>query len=334
MVIDDLNSSFAKVYLNLWLNTKTYAFKISTMQATPAKNKMKKKSLPKITKKSKLGQKQRKKLTKKSALKIAKEPALKLRETTGGAATRQGMKSEKKQKATNIEKNSATKLATKKPASKAAVKLEPTPAKKPPVIKIVARTKSESVEKHTGKNWDQWIVVLKKAGADFWTFKEIVQFLRTKHQLSMWWQQIVANGFQVHTGIRQVGENSKGLYSVTMARNLNHSLDHVWKKFTSEEGIQIWLNPMGNFSLNVGAQFEIADGIYGELRTMMSHLRVRMKWINEDWPKQTYVQFYMHEFKPGKCMIVVSHGDLATGKIKEEMRLFWLERVSNFINFL
>ncbi len=202
------------------------------------------------------------------------------------------------------------------------------------VIKIIARTKTESVQKHTGKNWDQWISILKKAGGDFWEYKEIVSFLQTKHKLSMWWQQIVANGFQVHTGVRQVGENSKGMYSVTMARNLKHPLIHVWKKFASTEGIQIWLNPMGEFSLNIGAQFEIADGIYGELRTMMSQRRVRMKWINEDWPKTTYIQFNLHEFKPGKCMIVVSHGDLANAKIKEEMRLFWLERINNFINFL
>lgn len=207
-------------------------------------------------------------------------------------------------------------------------------AKKDTVIKIIARTKTESVEKHTGKNWDQWVSILKKAGADFWNYQEIVQFLKTKYKLSMWWLQIVANGFQVHTGVRQVGENSKGLYSVTMARNLNHSLVEVWNKFASQEGIQIWLNPMGNFSLNVGAQFEIADGIYGELRTMMSRLRVRMKWINEEWPKTTYVQFYMHEYKPGKCMIVVSHGDLASAKIKEEMRLFWLDRINRFIAFL
>ena len=72
---------------------------------------------------------------------------------------------------------------------------------------MLARTSNESILKHTGKIWDDWIETLKKAGALNLTHKEIVQLLKTKYKLKPWFQQIVTGGFEVHTGRRREGEN-------------------------------------------------------------------------------------------------------------------------------
>lgn len=62
---------------------------------------------------------------------------------------------------------------------------------KEPVVKLLARTSSKSVLKHTGESWDHWLAVLKKSQASHLTHKEIVQLLKTKYKLTPWWQVYV-----------------------------------------------------------------------------------------------------------------------------------------------
>lgn len=154
-------------------------------------------------------------------------------------------------------------------------------------IEKLAKTSNESVEKNTGKSWDYWIQILKKAGADNLTHKEIVQLLKTKHKLKPWWQQIVAGGFEVYIGRRNEGENAKGEYTVTVTKTLPANQKNVWKFITSPEGLTQWLNPMDAFKIAKGSSFEVAGGIFGEVRTLKAPKHIRLRWEDADWPKKT-----------------------------------------------
>ena len=93
----------------------------------------------------------------------------------------------------------------------------------------IGRVSSASVEKGTGRGWDEWIPLLTKAGALGWTHKEIVQFLKKKYKLSPWWQQGVTLGFEVATKRRIDGQNQKGEYNVTATRSIALEAKALWK---------------------------------------------------------------------------------------------------------
>jgi len=200
-----------------------------------------------------------------------------------------------------------------------------------PKIERLARTSAESLEKNTGKNWDYWIHVLKKAGADSLTHKEIVLLLKTKHKLKPWWQQIVAGGFEVYIGRRNEGENAKGEYSVTVTKTLSVDQKNVWNFITSPEGLAEWLTPMDAFKVTKGSVFEIAGGVFGEVRTLKVPTQIRLRWEDADWPKKTVVQIYVIARPKNKCMFGVTHENLANPRIRERQRAYWkaaVERLS------
>ena len=55
---------------------------------------------------------------------------------------------------------------------------------------------------------------------DIWTHGEIVAFLKVRYKLRPWWQQGVASGFEIATGRRVDGQNTKGLYTTTATKSL------------------------------------------------------------------------------------------------------------------
>tara|TARA_B110001454_G_C12723308_1_gene436521 strand:+ start:62756 stop:63406 length:651 start_codon:yes stop_codon:yes gene_type:complete len=194
-------------------------------------------------------------------------------------------------------------------------------------IEKLARTSNESIIKHTGKSWDTWIEVLKKAGAENLSHKEIVQLLNTKYKLKPWFQQIVTGGFEVHIGRRREGENEKGEYTVTVTKTLPVDQKTLWKFITSIEGLAVWLKPMDEFKIVKGATFEVIGGIFGEVRTVKSPIQFRLRWEDSDWVKKTVVQVYVHPRPKNKSMFGLTHEGLANPRIKEKQRSYWKNAV-------
>jgi hypothetical protein len=64
-------------------------------------------------------------------------------------------------------------------------------------IDKIGRVTSASVQKGTGRNWDQWIAILEKAGARSWSHRETVDLLTKRYKLTPWWQQGVAWGLSI-----------------------------------------------------------------------------------------------------------------------------------------
>ena len=196
-------------------------------------------------------------------------------------------------------------------------------------VELLARTTSKSVLKHTGRNWDDWLVILKKSQAIHMTHKEIVHLLKTKYKLTHWWQQIVASGFEIHSGKKIQGQNEKGEYSVTVTKLLNISQKKFWIFFKSQEGIQIWLEPMSSFTMEKGESFEIAGGVFGEVRTITHPGKVRLHWNDSDWPKKTTVQVHVIPKPKDRCHLVFSHEQLANSRIKEKQRAYWKQKATD-----
>lgn len=190
-------------------------------------------------------------------------------------------------------------------------------------IKKVGLVTAESVFKFTQKNWDEWIEILNKAGANNWTHKEIVAFLKKKFKLAPWWQQGVTMGYEIYTGRRVLGQNQKGRYAVTVTKTAPLSQKKLWNFLISEEGLNIWLKPMSPIVFKAKNSFEVPGEIYGEIRTLKAPTRARLTWIDQDWDKTTFVQLFLVSRKNNKCLFVFQHDNLMDARAKEKMRAYW-----------
>lgn len=201
-------------------------------------------------------------------------------------------------------------------------------------IEIVGRVSSASVLKGTGRNWDEWMPILEKAGARHWEHKEIVAFLKRKYKLTPWWQQGVTLGYEIHIGRRLEGQNAKGEYGVTVTKAFSLSQKQIWQKLVAVEGAAVWLQPMSDFSLKLKNEYEVEGGIFGEVRTMKAPLRARLTWQDTEWPKPTIVQIYVvPQPKQKKCILVFNHEGLKTPTQREQMRAHWRAAIERFYNY-
>lgn len=191
----------------------------------------------------------------------------------------------------------------------------------------IGRVSSASVEKGTGKDWDQWLKILNKAGARAWTHQEIVVYLKKKYKLSLWWRQGVTYGFEVATGRRLDGQSLKGDYNLTITRSLNVSAREVWKFMSSTEGLAVWLEPMSDFSLSKSESYEVDGGIFGEVRSVKAFTHARLTWQDTDWLKPTILQLGIVPKGKAKSILYINHGGFKTVAVREQMRAHWKLRM-------
>lgn len=185
------------------------------------------------------------------------------------------------------------------------------------------RTTNASVLKHTGKSWDQWVPLLKKAGGETWTHQELVAHLRKKHKLTPWWQQVVAGGFEVAVGKKIEGRTLQGDLTLTVTKTMPVSMKALWKFLNSEEGMKLWLKPLWPLKIKAGQSFETEDGYYGEIRTMKAPQRARLKWCEPNWAKPTVAQLYLVPRPGNKCLCIFSHEKVLETRVLERLRKRW-----------
>jgi activator of HSP90 ATPase len=201
------------------------------------------------------------------------------------------------------------------------------------VLKIGTVT-SESVKKHTKKDWAEWVKILNLRSHQNSTHQQLVQVLKKDFKLTTWWQQEVARGYKVAIGKRMAFQTLKGTYTTTATKSVTAKTKDIFNLLISEEGQALWLNPLSPVIIQVKENFECEGGIFGEFRTVSSNKQIRMTWINEDWPQKSTVQLNLYTKPKNKCMIVINHIDLPTLKAKTQMHTHWRNAVDQVADFL
>jgi|SRR6185312_11518764 len=190
-------------------------------------------------------------------------------------------------------------------------------------IEKIGKVSTQSVRKCTGKNWDQWVQILEESGARHWSHRDIVAFLKKKYRLSLWWQQGVAMGYEIHLGKKIEGRNAKGEYSTVASRTFAMDTKALWKFLESEKGLAIWLKPYAKFQFKPKSVFENEFGAYGEVRTMKLYRRVRMTWQETEWMKPSIIQINFVPRPKNKCILVFQQEALANGRLRLQMKEHW-----------
>lgn len=201
-------------------------------------------------------------------------------------------------------------------------------------IEKIGKVSTESVFKGTKKHWHQWIEILDRAGGRSLEHREMVALLKRKYKLSPWWQQGVAHGYELHIGRKGEGRNAKGEYSTMASRTLPVNVKDSWKFLNSEEGLRLWLKPMGDFEIKPKAQFEREGGIFGEVRTAKTAVRARLTWQDEDWAKPSIVQILLVKRSGPKSILAFQHDKLPSDRSRVKMRDYWKAAVDSIFEHL
>jgi len=136
---------------------------------------------------------------------------------------------------------------------------------------------SASVHAATGRTWDEWLEVLDAAQALQLDHKGIVAHLEREYpEVSAWWQQSIAVGYERARGIRVVGQTADAGFQVGVQRSVAAPKPAVWELVVSHP--ELWLGDAAQVVLAEGTRYELpgsgdASGVRGEIRVVRPEQR-------------------------------------------------------------
>lgn len=192
----------------------------------------------------------------------------------------------------------------------------------------------ESVKKHTGKDWEQWVKTLNRKSYQSESHQNLVQILKKEFKLTPWWQQVVARGYRVAIGARDPNATLKGTFVTTATKSLSISAKEIFTFLRSPAGQLLWLKPLYPINVVAKSTFECEGGIFGEFRSVKAPCKIRFTWIDEEWPQKSVIDIHLYSKPKNKTMIVINHNDLPTMKAKTQMHQRWRTAVDSIAEAL
>lgn len=170
----------------------------------------------------------------------------------------------------------------------------------------------ESIEKKTGKSWEEWVALLHSFNAAELSHAEIVKKLQIVSDLDGWWRQNITVAFEQHIGRRVPGQREDGTFEVSVTKTLNGTMDEVFS---------VWL--------------ELTDGLleFNGVRVAGEESKSETpKWRNwrvnlEDGTK---VVVGINQKTPEKALLGLAHQKLASADDAEMWRSYWREFLTKF----
>lgn len=100
----------------------------------------------------------------------------------------------------------------------------------------------EAIRKGTGHTWEEWIRLLDAAGAESMNHTELAKYVLENHEISAWWAQGVAIGYEHDKGLRPRGMTSDG-FAANASKTLPIPLDRLWRLWGDDDLRAQWLDP-------------------------------------------------------------------------------------------
>jgi uncharacterized protein YndB with AHSA1/START domain len=163
---------------------------------------------------------------------------------------------------------------------------------------------SDAVKKATGRNWNQWLEVLDKAGAARWPHRQTAEYLHERYHLAGWWAQMVTVGFEQARGLRLRHQTPEG-FEISATKTLAAPVARAFEAWKDPALRERWLphTPL-------------------TVRKATPHKSIRITWGDGTilsvnfWPKG-----------PLKCQVVPEHGRLPDADTAEKMKTYWTEKL-------
>jgi hypothetical protein len=162
-----------------------------------------------------------------------------------------------------------------------------------------------SVRARTGKGWDQWFVILDRAGAGTRSHKEIVALLTSRYELGSWWRQMITVMYEEERGLRGRHQKSDG-FEITRSKVVPASLVTLYRAWTDRRQRARWLS---------GMPFRVSTATRGKSLRMV-------------WEDGTRVDAGFVSKGPGKSQVSVRHRKLPSAAEATRAKRYWTERLA------
>lgn len=121
---------------------------------------------------------------------------------------------------------------------------------------------------------------------------------------------------------RPVGLTRDAGWEIGVSRTLPASVHSMWDLLVSPTGLAIWLGGGLGSLPDVGAEYTLADGTRGELRSLRPLDRVRLTWQPPGRDRPATVQVALLA-TPSGCSVRFHTEQLADAQDRERMREHW-----------
>jgi hypothetical protein len=175
------------------------------------------------------------------------------------------------------------------------------------------RYKDERYVEATGKDWENWMKHLKKAGAQEMAHKDIALMLQNQFNLSSWWAQSITVRFEQETGRRVPGETFENTFQANISKTVNGNADELFAK---------WVD-----------RFSAITSLNGVRLKSEPATSVTKKWhywrIKLRDGSSISINFSQKEKK--RSLVQVNHDDLLSAGEVEQWKDFWRKQLENFL---
>lgn len=100
----------------------------------------------------------------------------------------------------------------------------------------------EAILNGTGKPWEEWLSLLDQAEGTSMSHTQLAQYLENNFDISGWWAQGIAIGYEYARGMRKRGMTSDG-FAANASKTLNLPVEKVWALFGDDVLRAQWLDP-------------------------------------------------------------------------------------------
>lgn len=171
---------------------------------------------------------------------------------------------------------------------------------------------TESIEKATGKTWEQWVKDLDARGARDMTHKDLAHQLYDELDGKLdnhgWWAQGITVAYEQHIGKRVPGQLVNGLFEVSVSKTA--------------------LLPRGESFSRLTQWFESQTELDGQevLKPRSSQTPKRSSWRCNfaDGGKFTAT---VEEASGDRSKIILAHTDIPTKQAADDWKQFWRDTV-------
>lgn len=193
------------------------------------------------------------------------------------------------------------------------------------------RPSADAVRDATGREWDDWFLLLDQAGAPAWDHKKIVQHLGDLQPPveSIWWRQSIAVAYEKERGKRVTGQTADAGFQVGVQRTINAASAKLWNLLVSRPSL--WLGGVSELELTKGARYEVAgeEPARGEIRVVKPGERIRMTWQPEGWSAPAVLQITLTGKSEEKTALGIHLEKLPDADARKRMREHWSAILTN-----
>ncbi len=169
----------------------------------------------------------------------------------------------------------------------------------------------ESMQRGSGKTWDEWFVILDGWSATAQTHKAIADYLCREQAVSGWWAQSITVGYERARGMRDKHQRPNG-YSVNASKTVAVPVSKLFAALTDEALRDRWLEPgtlrLRSSKSDRAASFDAADG--------------------------TRLAAFITDKGAAKSSVALQHDKLADADAVETWRAFWKPRLARLATLL